>query len=142
MTSARWTPIETKRKRRKSPRALRFAEIKVGDQLMRKPTESWWRGIAMYFVVSDIWFDPVAGQDDPIRGQMIGVQQLDENGEPRKHKSAYPVRGLASQQFHYADMDYIAHCKARASAKVDGAVVSIQMGDVIRRRPKIPGSSL
>lgn len=151
-----WADVTKPRKVRKSPRALRFAEIKVGDQLMQTTTSAGWRGgiddmkapavpyskTTWYYIVTDMWFDPVAGQRDPVKGQMIGIQRLDEKGEPISRKVSHPIRGLASNRFHYADRDYIAFCKTRIDAMNDGAVVGIGMAGVIRRRPKVPGRCL
>ena len=134
----RWVEIPQP-KRRKSPRALRFAELKVGDQLMQKPADNWHRKIPAYFVVTDMWSDPVAGQRDPVAGQMAAIVRINETGEPHGSKSGYPIRGLASQQFHYADIDYIEHAKSREAAKTSGAVIGIGAGRAIRARPKMPG---
>lgn len=106
---------------------------------MLKPTEQFWRKIPVYYVVTDLWFDPVAGQDDETAGRMVGLRQIGADGEPSGRKSATTLRGLASQQYHYADMDFIAHCKARLAGINDGAIVGIGKGVAIRRRPKIPG---
>jgi hypothetical protein len=109
---------------------------------MQTPKADWRRKIPMYFIVTDLWFDPVAGQEDPIKGQMVGFQQLGPDGEPRGTKSATPIRGLASQQYEYADMDYIAMCKHRSTALDTGKVVGLGYGRTIRQRPKLPGSRL
>lgn len=134
----KWAPIQQKA-RRKPGRALRFAGVKPGDQLMLKPLENWYRKVPLYYIVTDRWFDPVAGQIDPVAGEMVGYRQVGEDGEPRSLKSATTLRGLASQQFLYADIDYIALCKARAAEAKDGKVIGIRHGQTIRRRPKIPG---
>jgi hypothetical protein len=134
----RWVEVP-QRKRRKSPRALRFANIKVGDQLMLKPKPNWHRGIPHYIIVTDLWFDPVAGQEDPVAGQMVGYSQITMSGDVRPRKSSTTIRGLASQQYVYADIDYIALCKARGDAMQTGEVVGIGAGTNIRKRPKIAG---
>lgn len=136
-----WVDITKPRKVRKSPRALRFAEVKVGDQLMQTTTSAGWRGdkTTWYYIVTDMWYDPVAGQDDPLKGQMVGIQRLDSKGAPTSRKEAHPIRGLASNQFHYADRDYIVFCKIRIDAMNDGSVVGI---GIASRRPKVPGSRL
>lgn len=125
-------------KRRKPPRALKFAEVKVGDQLMMKPRDSWYRGLAIYCLITDMWFDPVEGQDDPLKGSMIGYAHIKEDGSLSR-KSSTTIRGLASQQFDFADIDYIALCKARSQATETGEVIGIGFGKTIRNRPKIPG---
>ena len=134
----RWVEVPQK-KRRSSPRARKFAEIKIGDQLMLKPAGTWYRKVAMYYVVTDLWFDPVLGQDDALKGSMVGYQQIAQTGEPRHRKSSTTIRGLASQQFDYADIDYIAHCKATLAAMQAGEVIGIGRGRAIRARPKISG---
>lgn len=137
----RWVEIPP-RKRRKSPRALRFAEIAVGDQLMRTWPGFLDQGISVwYYVVTDLWFDPVAGQSDETAGRMVAIQRLDpRTGEPNYRKEPHTIRGLASQGFRYADLDYAAHVKAARQAAVEGKVIGIGRGIVIRRRPKVPSS--
>jgi len=139
-TGTRWVEYPA-RKQRNAPRALRFADLKVGDQLVQKPNGGWYRAIPIYYQVTDLWFDPVAGQTDPIKGQMVGYDQIGTNGELRGAKRATTIRGLASQQFEYADIDYIAQCKVVKEAKADGKVVGIGMGRIIRKRPKVAGST-
>jgi hypothetical protein len=143
-TGRRWVEGPP-RKRRKSPRALRFAEIKVGDQLMRRWPELWRPAgtTVWYYVVSDLWFDPCAGQRDETAGRMVAIQRMDgRTGEPVHHKEAHTIRGLASQGFRYADVDYIAHVKAALTGVAEGAVVGIGMAHIIRRRPKQAGRPL
>jgi hypothetical protein len=137
----RWVEIPL-RKRRKSPRALRFAEIAVGDQLMRTWPGFLDHGISVwYYVVTDLWFDPVAGQSDDTAGRMVAIRRLDpRTGEPSHRKEPHTIRGLASQGFRYADLDYSAHVKAARQAAVEGKVIGIGRGLVIRRRPKVPSS--
>jgi hypothetical protein len=142
-----WTEIP-RRKRRKSPRAVRFAEIKVGDQLMREYRLDGFCSIdrkdrvqIWYYVVTDLWFDPCAGQHDETAGRMVAIQSIcPRTGDPRPHKEPHTLRGLASQGFHFADIDFLAHAKARNQAMADGAVVGIGKGHVIRRRPTVPGA--
>lgn len=139
-TGTRWVPVPEK-KRRKPGQPRRFANINVGDQIMLKPNKSWYRGIPTYFLVTDLWFDPVAGQDDPVKGQMVGFAQIKPDGE-LAGKCSTPIRGLASQQYEYADIDYVALCKQRLVAMDAKTVVGIGHGRVIRQRPKLPGHSL
>jgi hypothetical protein len=129
------------RQRRKPPQPKRFKNLKVGDQLMQKPKEHWHRGLPRYIIITDMWFDPVAGQHDPVAGQMVGYCPIKQDGEIHPEKSSTTIRGLASQQYHYADIDYITHCKSRCDAIDKGSVVGIGYGNVLRRRPKTPGGS-
>ena len=141
----RWVDATRPKKRRRSPRALRFADVKVGDQLMNNRHSlgmDYPLGRKFYVVVTDLWFDPVAGQDDPVKGRMVGYRQIDGYGRPIGSKIATTIRGLASQQFQYADIDYIALAKSRAEAVKSGDVVGIGQGRVIRQRPRTPGSRL
>jgi hypothetical protein len=139
-TGTRW--VETpERKRRRPARALRFAGLKVGDQLK----STWFEGTASigrsehYWVVTDLWFDPVKGEKHEVAGQMVAIRHLDpRTGEPIFGKQAHTLRGLASQGFHYADVDFPALVRARNEGVRQGAVIGIGMGNVIRRRPKIP----
>ena len=152
----RWVE-PTPRKRRKPPAPRRFADLKVGDQLMQtsethslkralSANEEWvktaYQSSTAYFIVTDRWFDPVRGQDDPIAGQMVGYAQINARGGVSTHKSSMPIRGFASQRFEYADRDYIVWCKSRLEGMETGAVVGIGHGKVIRKRPKIPGGRL
>ena len=130
-SGTRWVDVP-RPKRRKSPRALRFADIEVGRQLVQRPGKNWYHHIPVYFIVTDIWFDPVEGQKDPVAGKMIGIARIAPDGEVHPRKSKYPVRGLASQGFHYLPIDYINQCKAKALAT---NVVGIERGKVIRARP-------
>lgn len=137
-SGTRWVePIP--RKRRKPARALRFADLEVGQQLMRRPKADWYRKIPQYYLVTDRWFDPVAGQTDPVAGQMVALCIIKSDGETSGRKSGTTLRGLASQQYEYADMDYLLHCRARRAGMGDGKVVGIGVGSAIRKRPKLPG---
>ena len=142
-TGRRWVEVPV-RKRRKSPRAVRFAEIKVGDQLMRR-----WKGYVgeastvWYYIVTDLWFDPVAGQEDATAGRMVAIRVICPSiGEPREPKAGHTLRGLASQGFQYADIDFATLAKAKVEARLAGDVIGIGHAQTIRRRPKVPGRSL
>lgn len=137
-SGTRWVDVP-QRKRRKPPRNLRFADIAVGRQLVQRPSKNLYRGFPLYYVVTDIWFDPVAGQTDPVKGEMIGLAQVKEDGSISGRKIGYPVRGLAPQGFHYADVDYIAQGKARQEGLADGKVIGIRFGAHLKNRPKLPG---
>lgn len=109
---------------------------------MLPPKGTWYRKIVMYFVVTDMWFDPVAGQDDPLKGSMIGYAQINDQGGIGK-KRPILIRGLASQGYEYADIDYIALCKTRLAAfENQENIVGIGHGNTIRARPKTPGRSI
>ncbi len=138
---SRWvdTPV---RKRRKSPRALRFANVKVGDQLVLPPSNDWYSRIPEHYVVTDLWFDPVAGQEDELKGRMVAIRLIGDDGSPYGHKRSHTIRGLASQRYRYADIDFIAQGKAFVAALEEGTVVGIGKGAVIRARPKLPGGRL
>ena len=151
----RWVAVPP-RKTRKSPRAVRFAGIKVGDQVMKTWTQKGWRGgiddtrgpprefsqATWYYIVTDLWFDPVAGQDNHVAGEMVAIAQVKPNGEIRSRKESHTKRGLASQGFHYADRDFITEGKTVVAAMKEGKVVGIGRGEIIRRRPKLPTTRL
>jgi hypothetical protein len=122
----RWVAITSQRKSRRPGRALKFGNVAVGDQLMVTSHDAWRNGRphTVYYIVTDLWFDPVKGQEDAVAGQMVGYSQIANNGV-LTHKSATTVRGLASQQFQVADIDYLGMCLARAEAYKDGLVVGI-----------------
>ena len=138
-TGTNWVDIPV-RKRRKSPRAVRFANVKVGDQLM-KIWKDIVRGgpVTWYYVVTDLWFDPVKGQDSPVAGEMVGLRQIKPSGDLYQRKEPHTKRGLASQGFHYADRDFVAFAKQRMEAE---NIVGIGFGKVIRQRPKRAGGRL
>jgi hypothetical protein len=126
-TGTHWVEVPPK-KQRKSPRALRFAALKVGDQLILKPRSWWDRKIPIGYVVTDMWFDPVAGQHDEVAGRMVALRRIDGAGELRGSKAAHTLRGLASQGYHYAGQDIIGQRQAAAASP---SVVHISRG---RRR--------
>lgn len=128
-------------KKRAKPKGRRFADVKVGDQLMQaNPSHDGKRQYpTIYSLVTDAWFDPVRGEDDEEKGHLFAVQQLGADGQPRGRKAAFTRFGLASQGYQYADIDYIGLALARASAT---DVVGIGHAQVIRARPKIPTGSL
>jgi hypothetical protein len=140
-TGRRWVEMKP-RERRRSPRALRFAGLKVGDQLQRAWASALNPGqVVVYYVVTDLWFDPVAGQYDDTAGRMVAIQRIcPREGEPYMRKEAHTLRGLASQGFGYCPIDYMAHVKAANAAAALGQIVGIGHGHVIRRRPRTPGS--
>jgi hypothetical protein len=130
------------RPHRKPGRALRFAEIKVGDQLVLGPSAGWWRQIPWYYVVTDLWFDPVRGQDDETAGRMVAIARIGPTGEIQGHKTPHTLRGLASNGYRYADKDAIAIGRAFAAGVASGEVIGIGYGQTVRRRPKIPSRNL
>lgn len=140
---------------RKEPKR-RFENIKVGDQLMREYVSQGWRGgkddpkqppvklssQTWYYIVTDLWFDPVKGHEKPRLGEMVAIQRINQRGEPSNRKIGHSKSGLASQSYRYANIDYVQFCKDRLAALEEGKVVGIGLGQVIRRRPKISGSKL
>lgn len=118
----RFVQVEPKPKRRPA-RALRFPDLKVGDGLILKGKSHSVRyeqplrlaGLPpvanddMREIVStrryvtlalctDRWFDPVLGQTDPIKGDMVGLRWITGNGMTGT-KISYPIRGLAPQGY-------------------------------------------
>lgn len=140
----RWVNVPQP-KPRKSPRAVRFADIKVGDQLkeiVKYNFDDESRQAVLCYIVTDLWFDPVKGQKDHVAGEMVAVVRIMRDGTMCNHKEPHTKRGLASQGFHYADRDYIVERKALVEAITEGSVVGIGRGRMIRQRPKVPGRSL
>lgn len=139
-------PRREKRKRG----AGRFSEVKVGDQLMQRVISRWGTyeknpdaandpamvehvkdcGFA-YAIVTDLWFDPVKGETDPISGQMVAIRHL-RQGREFGSKNPHTIRGLASNGWQYADRDEIAHWEAVREAHAAGLVVGIRQGAVLR----------
>lgn len=133
----RW--VETPpRKRRASPKGRRFAEIKVGDWLEGGP----WSGLdhngrkyaRQFYLVTDHWFDPVAGEEDAEKGMLFAVARLKgldrATGEPRFERKATHTRfGLASQRYQYSTVaDPLGVLRATFEAVQSGEVVSIGRG--------------
>lgn len=90
------------RKRRAKPRALRFADVRVGDELSKRMIWHGQRAVTFY-VVTDLWFDPVAGQFDNEAGNMVAVRRIEPF--PTDRKDPHSRRGLASQGFRYRYAD-------------------------------------
>jgi hypothetical protein len=108
------------RKRRRPPRALRFADLEVGTVLIHR---SKWKSLHYdkpfveaiandntreqtnigwsFAIVEDRWFDPCQGQFDRLKGEMVGVREVGPNGL-WKTKFAHTLRGLASNGYDYA----------------------------------------
>jgi hypothetical protein len=155
-SGTRWVEVP-RTKRRRAPRALRFAEIKVGDQLVCRRKARWEtyekrpiqtanidplmrkheKETITYAIVTDLWFDPVAGEEDPISGQMVAIRYL-RDGEPVGNKWSHTRRGLATNSYHYADFDVIEHYRRLREGIEAGEVTGISKGKVYRRRPKLP----
>lgn len=91
---------------KKAPYPRRFADLEVGQVLTnwQKKQNGEWAQHGNY-LVTDSWFNPVAGQDDPISGTMVAVALFQEKDGVVGRKWAYPIRGLASAGFHYEGVD-------------------------------------
>lgn len=141
------------RRRRRKPRALRFAGVKVGDILIQHrksvslryikaapgtandPGEEIRTSIhTSLAIVTDLWFDPVLGQEDPITGQMVGLRFW--LGEPRGSKFSHHLRGLATQKWNYATAEEIEAARAEAERvrRLHDAVRSGEVAVLRRRR--------
>lgn len=118
----------------------RFEALAVGDQLEQRTLYGGHH--LSYWLVTDLWFDPVRGQHRPYSGQMAGVAHIRPDGE-LSPKWGHSRHALATLGYHYAKIDYLALAKARAEALAtnDNTVVGIGYANAIRRRPKAPGAS-
>lgn len=144
-TGTKWVEPEPRKRRAKATKG-RFSEIAVGDQLEER---HWSREFhrqqlkrdapPTFYVVTDLWLDPVKGQDNEWSGQMVGYQRIGTNGEVVGKKLSNSRHGLASLGFHKAEIDYIGQRLATVEAAAAGNVVGIGFGQVIRRRPKMSG---
>lgn len=135
--------------RRKPSRAKRFAEVKVGHWLTGGLWEKPWnmrdgrKHPPVFHLVTDAWFDPVAGQDDPESGNLFALARLiginRETGEPelsRKHQ--HTRRGLASQGYRYSDVpDPVAMFSAIFDGIQSGTVTAIGSHKKVRRYPTV-----
>lgn len=110
------------RKRRAPSRNLRFLDLKAGTVLISRTKSISYvtmpaaagtandnsfeqvkllSGVA---ICEDRWFDPVAGQADPLQGEMASVRYMYWNGV-HGTKRAHTLRGLAQAGYHYATAD-------------------------------------
>lgn len=152
MDEVRWIDVTRPRKTRK-PGKRRFENIKVGDFVMKDHISRGWRGgkddpskpavdlskTREYALVTDLWFDPVRGEENPQHGEMVAITPI-MYGKPFRGKAAHSIRGLAANGYLYADRDPVAEYEAVVEAAQDGKVVGIGMGRLFRMRPKTPGS--
>lgn len=124
--------------------ARRFEGIRVGDQLLQRGSVGAFNRLYpdIYWIVTDLWFDPVRGQHKRANGEMVAVQQIGPDGKGRGRKTPHTIRGLAANGFERATMDYADFCAQREAARQEGTVVNIRFGAVIRKRPKLPGGRL
>lgn len=106
-----------KTKPRAKPRALRFADVAEGDVLIHRAkfkireqtagrhlaANDDWRDVTRevlgFAIVEHVWFDPVAGEDDPVAGQFVAVRGITAHGLAPS-LSKHTRRGLASQGFY------------------------------------------
>lgn len=144
-SGTRWVEPAPRKRRAKATKG-RFSEIAVGDQLEERSwTRKYYREALKrdtpptFYVVTDLWFDPVKGQHNEWSGQMVGYRRIGADGEPLGEKRANSRHGLASIGFHKAEIDYIGQRRATIEAAENGNVVGIGFGKVIRRRPKMSG---
>lgn len=119
----RWV-MYAPRPRRKPGRAVRFAAVAVGDELVcvRGASEIQLNQMTR-FVVTDLWFDPVAGERDETAGMMVAIRQM-RDGHPVGSKWPHTRRGLAMQGFHYAT-EYLAR-REQTEQAVTGALNAIR----------------
>lgn len=118
-SGTRWVPV-VPRKRRKPPRALRFADLKPGDVVTARSkwteriqdpacarvpgkandnTRDVQRSAVHFALVEHIWDDPVAGESDPTAGRMVAIRPLTPRG-PSPSLTRHTLRGLASNGYH------------------------------------------
>lgn len=128
-SGTRWVE-QTPRKRRSPPRQGRFSVIAVDDQLERP--DPLYRGSAqtrqapsLFYVVTDLWFDPVKGQSNEYSGQMVAIQRIGPDGQHLGKKEGFSRHALSTQGFFPASIDYIGLCRGRVAAAASGSVVGI-----------------
>jgi len=125
--------------------ARRFDTIKVGDQLCeRRGSEHLYHRLpASFFLVTDLWFDPVRGQYRHASGEMVAIQRIGWDGSPRGPKYAHTIRGLAQAGYQIAEMDFQTLALLRVEAMREGTVIGISAGHRLRKqraglpRPKL-----
>ena len=119
----------TERKRRRPARALRFGDLQAGAILIHRgkvvserrvqhpahvANEDWRTEVhhyAGFHLVLFRWFDPVAGQGDPVSGEMVGVVPITTMGQ-QPRATGHTLRGLAQQGFHYASDEQAERARA------------------------------
>lgn len=135
------------RKRRKPGRALRFAEARVGDVVLKR--FQWRQEVHVPPAVPDCsiandnrktevlagfglaiiehrWFDPVAGEKDPTAGEMVAVRALLSNG-PAASLTRHTLRGLASNGYLPLTEDQ-SHAALEWVAQRDGIMQRVDAG--------------
>lgn len=132
---SRWVRQQP-RKRRASPKAIRFAELKAGDVLIHRAKWKMEKGVAApegvtrandnsetvegtaigFAICEDRWFDPVAGQKNIWAGEMASVRRIDYRGRGND-KTGHTLRGLAQQGYHLATPEQAAKLIAFADER-------------------------
>lgn len=141
-TGTRWV-ASPQRKRRSPPKQGRFSNLAVNDQLecpdpMYRGSASTRKAPSLFYLVTDLWFDPVKGQANDFSGQMAAVLRIGSDGNPIGKKLGYSRHALATQGFHPAAIDYIGLCRLRSEGASTGDVVGIGEARRIRQRPRLP----
>lgn len=144
-----------RRKRRASPKAIRFADLKSGDVLIHRAKWKYEKGtpapegvklandnretvegVAIGFAIcEDRWFDPVAGQDNRWAGEMASVRRIDNNGRGRS-KDGHTLRGFAQQGYHMASPSQASHLLAFADER-DELVRAWKAGEVAQAEARM-----
>jgi len=115
----------------------RFDDIKVGDQLVARRRAEPARGLpCLHYLVTDLWYDPVRGQQRRSSGEMVAIQTIWWDGTLRGSKYAHTIRGLAQAGLQFADTDFQGNAQALTEALHDGSVISL--GAARRRKHPAP----
>lgn len=96
------TPLDKRRGRAVSRGGLDpWKGIRPGDRLYRVHPDHAYQGRV---VVTDLWYDPVRGQDSRHRGCMVGLREADEAWEPVGRKWGYPAATVAGRGYLRAEV--------------------------------------
>lgn len=98
----------------------------IGDRLGRS---------LEYAIVTDLWFDPVKGEKDRQKGDMVAIATITRG--MTFGKQAHTLRGLASNGWKYFDEDPFDLHETLVEAVKSERVVGIGQAHIIRKRPKI-----
>lgn len=122
----------------RKPANRRFADVAVGDYLIKERKYRLGERLVRsmeYSIVTDLWFDPVKGEEDRQKGDMVAIATITRGRT--FGKQAHTLRGLASNGWKYFGGDPFDLHDTLVEAVKSERVVGIGQAHIIRKRPKI-----